>query len=784
MTEAAIFIDPMIAGRFDFALKHRHVILFTAPCGSGKTTAATTLLEGRLVESRNATEPDCLTRPLPRGCSLFMLDDLQMITDEADQQALVSMIVKYEKVRYIFLTRGVVPGWLMPFQLAGIMETFTLDDLCLDIDLSRKLLESAGATVTASEMLEIQRAVKGYPIALRFLADRLATGKPYCNATLDAARLDIFRYFDEVVFRRFERPLRDLLLSLAPFDSFTPAMAEAVNDELNTGELLGQLERNTTMLVMDGLGAYRFHRIFHLYLAWKVSQEYSAADRRALYERAGRYYESIDDIVHALECYTQGGNTHKVMSLLERHAALHPGVGHYYETERFYRALPEAEILKSPTLMSGMSMLCAMTLDFEASEDWYDKLCRYASSLNKDDAEYREARTRIAYLGIALPQRGSAGLIELIGNLFTILTEKKIKLPAFSVTSTLPSIMNGGKDFCEWSKKDDLLYATMRKPVESVLGRDGIGLADCAICESKFEKGDDVSSRLLGLVSLLGEIQSKGTPDIEFAAVGLLARQRVSQGRADDARTMVASLRERFSENGLERFTPNIDALLCRIDMRLGDNEAVSHWMRESAPKDPLGLRPLWRYRYLTLAMVDIANGDFENALVALASLEQYCTKCSRTMDSIHIGLLKALCHYRQGNEVWRDDLAAQLDRSLEYRFIWPVAQYGAALLPLLTDCEWNVDTAFGKNLIAATREQAVYYPRFMQDTPKLVTPLSDAEMQVLRLLCHDLSNREIGDVLGITIPTVKTHVSHILQKLGANRRSEAKAIAEKIGLA
>ena len=30
-------------------------------------------------------------------------------------------------------------------------------------------------------------------------------------------------------------------------------------------------------------------------------------------------------------------------------------------------------------------------------------------------------------------------------------------------------------------------------PVEAVLGRDGVGLADCAIAESKFEKGEDVT---------------------------------------------------------------------------------------------------------------------------------------------------------------------------------------------------------------------------------------------------------------------------------------------------
>ena len=69
--------------------------------------------------------------------------------------------------------------------------------------------------------------------------------------------------------------------------------------------------------------------------------------------------------------------------------------------------------------------------------------------------------------------------------------------------------MNGGKDFSPWSKIDDLLYQTMRIPVEAVLGKDGVGLADCAIAESKFEKGEDISGRILLLVSQLGEVQKR-----------------------------------------------------------------------------------------------------------------------------------------------------------------------------------------------------------------------------------------------------------------------------------
>ena len=56
-------------------------------------------------------------------------------------------------------------------------------------------------------------------------------------------------------------------------------------------------------------------------------------------------------------------------------------------------------------------------------------------------------------------------------------------------------------------------------------------------------------------------------------------------------------------------------------------------------------------------------------------------------------------------------------------------------------------------------------------------------EKQILCLLCTDKSNAEIGAILDIKLPTVKTHVSHILSKLGVSRRSEAKSAAKQLQL-
>ena len=60
---------------------------------------------------------------------------------------------------------------------------------------------------------------------------------------------------------------------------------------------------------------------------------------------------------------------------------------------------------------------------------------------------------------------------------------------------------------------------------------------------------------------------------------------------------------------------------------------------------------------------------------------------------------------------------------------------------------------------------------------------LTKREEDVLRLLCEGKTNSEIAKGLGISIGTVKTHVSTLMGRLGAANRSQAIIIAIRQGL-
>ena len=69
----------------------------------------------------------------------------------------------------------------------------------------------------------------------------------------------------------------------------------------------------------------------------------------------------------------------------------------------------------------------------------------------------------------------------------------------------------------------------------------------------------------------------------------------------------------------------------------------------------------------------------------------------------------------------------------------------------------------------------------FVRDDARLdVLGLTPRELEVLQLIASGLSNREIGESIFVSENTVKTHLSRVFDKLGAQRRTQAIEIARK----
>lgn len=90
---------------------------------------------------------------------------------------------------------------------------------------------------------------------------------------------------------------------------------------------------------------------------------------------------------------------------------------------------------------------------------------------------------------------------------------------------------------------------------------------------------------------------------------------------------------------------------------------------------------------------------------------------------------------------------------------------------------------AFKKMAALSREEDVVNLGEIKNCLPKSGMYLTKREMEILQLMAGNYSNREIAHKLYISEPTVKTHVSSILRKLGQSNRAHAVVYSYKIGL-
>ncbi|HXV43512.1 MAG TPA: response regulator transcription factor [Anaerolineae bacterium] len=97
---------------------------------------------------------------------------------------------------------------------------------------------------------------------------------------------------------------------------------------------------------------------------------------------------------------------------------------------------------------------------------------------------------------------------------------------------------------------------------------------------------------------------------------------------------------------------------------------------------------------------------------------------------------------------------------------------------------ELSVDRVAEEGLVALAQDIA---PQLVSTDETKVSPspnpLSEREREVLRLVAEGLSNQQIADRLFITERTARFHVTSIFNKLGADNRAQAVALATQRGL-
>lgn len=509
--------------------------------------------------------------------------------------------------------------------------------------------------------------------------------------------------------------------------------------------------------------------------------------KNELLRRAGTICEKEGNIPRALKLYQDGQCEKEIHALLIDNARRYPGGGYYYELTPAYLALPEEEVRSSPDLIAAWSMLYSLALNATESERWYAVLQEYAAD-HPDPEEHRLAESWLVYLDISLPHRGSTNLIEVLDEAARKIQTERLVMPEFSVTGGQPSLINGSKDFCDWTRDDQTMAFQLEKHVSEVLGPYSKGLVSIGLAESLFEKGGNIYKVLELANRGLMETMNGGKFELEFVGAALLARVYLVTGHPGDSVKTLEEIETRARQRGARRVVRNVRAMQSRIKLWQGLVEDAVRWM-ENEPQNEIHFNVLERYCYNTFVRVYMAQQRYDKTAQILMRLRSYANMEKRPWLQMEGDLLESIIRYRTGNPLWKTELTQVLRRAESYHFVRLFCREGAALLPLLQElgCPEGVDEAYWQEVLGKTRAMAEAYPLYLSTNAPAALPgavqLSERALQVLRLQDRGLTRSEIARQLQLSERSVKYQCEQAYHKLGTSNKVEALAAARKLNL-
>jgi len=262
-----------------------------------------------------------------------------------------------------------------------------------------------------------------------------------------------------------------------------------------------------------------------------------------------------------------------------------------------------------------------------------------------------------------------------------------------------------------------------------------------------------------------------------------LSRLKLAQGDVDGAAALLAQTEQSARRQSFLLRMPEIAAAQVLVMLRQGNLDAAA----DLAQTYEL---PLSRARVL------LAQGDTSAALAVLEPLRQQMEAKGWQDELLKVMVLQAVAYHTHGE---KDKAVQLLGDALALAepggFIRTFVDEGLPMAQLMARMKDESGTLRVKEyvhkLLAAFDDKNDFHPSHLHFAQAqvsfipqpLVEPLSERELEVLRLLRTELSGPEIARKLIVSLNTLRTHTKNIFNKLGVNNRRAAVRRAEELNL-
>ncbi len=276
-----------------------------------------------------------------------------------------------------------------------------------------------------------------------------------------------------------------------------------------------------------------------------------------------------------------------------------------------------------------------------------------------------------------------------------------------------------------------------------------------------------------------------------FSGYLLLAQLRQAQGDVagvDDIMEEARQLALRFDASEYDDLI--VAVYRARLWVDQGQLDKAARWVEErglldgrpAASEDTAYQEALRSYEETVIARLLLAQGETEATLVLLDRVLPLFEAWGRVRLLIEAQLLRAQVFSKKNDDqAALDALQQALTLADPGGYIRVFLDEGEPIARLLAKLQPNnqAQQAYVSSLLSATR----YPPHSVRHSQSLIEPLSERELEVLQLIAEGLSNREIAQVLVLSLPTVKWHSSNIYGKLGVKNRTTAVAKARALDI-
>ncbi len=333
-----------------------------------------------------------------------------------------------------------------------------------------------------------------------------------------------------------------------------------------------------------------------------------------------------------------------------------------------------------------------------------------------------------------------------------------------------------------------------------------VGLAHVGYGELLYQWNDlDAAARQVETGLALSPRRDLTYTDGPLHRFSILARIRQAVGDQAGALAAIGLAKETAQQTGIALDGERAAALDALIQLRLGNLTAAAQWATLYAERRRAAERFQYRHEFETLVFVRIllAQGRVDETLAILTEWLPTVAATPRLNSLLELHLLHALALRSAGHA---DDAMRTLTHALtlaepegyirllvdegepmrlalaEWRLAAARQPATAATLLAYTDKLGHAFNAAGPSAPSTTATTTPFATP-LSPSATLVEPLTDREIEVLRLVTAGFSNAAIAAQLVVSVGTVKTHLKHIYGKLAVKSRTQAVAQARTLDL-